>query len=208
LATIRSRKEIRPVSSVIPFAPYFHDEHAAYAFVEACLWPNGSVCPHCGSVDRSGKLGGKSTRVGLYKCYDCRKPFTVKLGTLFEGSNLKLHIWLRAMYLLCARGNRVSSGRLHEILGVTAKTAWLVRHRIRESMRQGTIPAPLAAAFANGRTAMPRPSGTLAVSVPAQRSWSTSWNMTADHRHFTQLPTISRRRKGAWWVGQTEGSLE
>ncbi len=194
--------------SVIPFAPHFHDERAAHLFVEGLLWPGGRVCPHCGSVERSGKLGGKSTRVGLYKCYECRKPFTVKLGTLFESSNLKLHIWLRAMYLLCAAKNRVDSARLHESLGVTAKTAWMVRHRIRDAMRRGGIPAPLAQAFANGRLSMPRHSKVPAVTAPARRSWSTSWNMAADHARFTTTPAIARPRKVAWWVGQVEGGLE
>ncbi|PKU21639.1 transposase [Telmatospirillum siberiense] len=195
------------MSSVIPFAPHFHDEQAAYAFVEACLWSKGPLCPHCGSVSRSGRLSGKSTRVGLYKCYDCRKPFTVRLGTLFESSNLKLHIWLRAMYLLCAVRNRANSSRLQESLGVTAKTAWLVRHRIREAMRQGAIPAALVAAFANGRRVLPRQSGALSISVPARRSWSTSWNTAADHHQFTKVPAVSGHRKGVWWVGR-EGALE
>jgi transposase-like protein len=196
------------VSSVIPFAPHFHDERAAYAFVEACLWSEGRVCPHCGSVDRSGKLGGKSTRLGLYKCYDCRKPFTVKLGTLFESSNLKMHIWLRAMYLLCASRNGLNSSRLHESLGVTVKTAWLVRQRIREAMRQHAIPTSLISVFALGRPAMPKYSNKVPAPVPARRSWSTSWNTAADHERFTSQPSISGRRKGTWWVGQVKGALE
>ena len=65
-------------------AAHFHNDEAAYAFVEARLWPTGPVCPHCGGVERISKMGGKSTRIGLYKCYQCRKPFTVKIGTIFE----------------------------------------------------------------------------------------------------------------------------
>ena len=67
--------------------PRFHGEQAAYEWVEALVWPNGRVCPHCGVVDNSGKLMGKTTRIGLYKCYACRKPFTVKIGTIFEASS-------------------------------------------------------------------------------------------------------------------------
>jgi transposase-like protein len=59
-------------------APHFHNEEAAYVYVEARVWPHGPVCPHCGGFDRIGKMGGKSTRIGTYKCYQCRKPFTVK----------------------------------------------------------------------------------------------------------------------------------
>lgn len=72
--------------------PQYHDEEAAYAFVEARLWPNGPVCPKCGETERIGKLKGTSTRIGVHKCYKCRKPFTVKVGTIFEASNVKMHI--------------------------------------------------------------------------------------------------------------------
>lgn len=195
------------MSSVIPFAPYFHDEQAAHAFVEACLWPGGPVCPHCGSANRSGKLAGKSTRVGLHKCYDCRRPFTVRLGTLFESSNLKLHIWLRALYLLCVLKNRSGSAHLQESTGVTAKTAWLVRNRVRDAMRQGGIPAVLIAALAEARRILPGQSGPLALPLPARRSWSTSWNTATNHQHFTTLPAISSHRKGVWWAGR-DGALE
>jgi len=72
------------------------DEKAAYAYVEARIWPQGRVCPHCGVVDRSGPLKGKSTRIGVYKCYACRKPFTVKVGTIFEDSHVPMRLWLQA----------------------------------------------------------------------------------------------------------------
>ncbi len=71
-------------------APHFHDEAAAFKFVEDRVWPTGPVCPHCGSVERIGKLEGKSTRLGVYKCYACRKPFTVRVGTIFEDSHIEL----------------------------------------------------------------------------------------------------------------------
>ena len=115
-------------------APHFHDEEAAYAFVEARIWPNGPVCPHCGSVERIGKMGGKSTRIGLYKCYACRKPFTVKIGTVFESSHVEMKLWLQAMHLMCASKKGISSNQLHRTLGVTLKTAWFMSHRIREAM--------------------------------------------------------------------------
>lgn len=118
-------------------AKHFHDEEAAYAFVEARIWPEGPVCPHCGGVERIGKMGGKSTRIGAYKCYQCRKPFTVKIGTIFEASHVPMHIWLQAMYLIAGSKKGVSSNQLHRILGVTLKTAWFMSHRIREAMEQG-----------------------------------------------------------------------
>ncbi len=116
-------------------APHFHDEKAAYAFVEARIWPEGPVCPHCGGVDRIGKMGGKSTRIGAYKCYQCRKPFTVKIGTIFEASHVPMRIWLQAMYLTAGSKKGISSNQLHRTLGVTLKTGWFMAHRIREAMR-------------------------------------------------------------------------
>lgn len=115
----------------------FHDEAAAYEFVEARLWQNGPNCPHCGGVERIGKMGGKSTRIGTYKCYQCRKPFTVKVGTIFEGSHVALHVWLQAIYLIAGSKKGISSNQLHRTLGVTLKTAWFMSHRIREAMRSG-----------------------------------------------------------------------
>ena len=120
-------------------APNFHNEEAAYAYVEARIWPEGPVCPHCGGVERIGKMGGKSTRVGAYKCYQCRKPFTVKIGTIFESSHVALHLWLQAMYLIAGSKKGISSNQLHRTLSVTLKTAWFMSHRIREAMRSGDL---------------------------------------------------------------------
>src|ERR1700729_2580174 len=120
-------------------AAAFQDETAAYAWVEARVWPDGPICPHCGGVDRIGKLQGKSTRVGVYKCYQCRKPFTVKVGTVFEDSHVPMRFWLQAMYLLCSSKKGISSNQLHRTLGVTLKTAWFMSHRIREAMRSGDL---------------------------------------------------------------------
>jgi transposase-like protein len=116
-------------------AKAIHDEAAAYVWVEARLWPSGPVCPHCGGVDRIGKMKGKSTRIGAYKCYQCRKPFTVKVGTVFEDSHVPMHHWLQAIYLMCSSKKGISSNQLHRTLGVTLKTAWFMSHRLREAMR-------------------------------------------------------------------------
>jgi transposase-like protein len=116
-------------------AEYFHNEEAAYAFVEARVWPRGPVCPHCGGTERNSKMGGKSTRIGAYKCYDCRKPFTVKIGTIFEASHIPLRLWLQAIFLMASSKKGVSSNQLHRTLGVTLKSAWFMSHRIREAMK-------------------------------------------------------------------------
>src|ERR1700733_8762560 len=129
-----SRKHGVMTKSVLE-ARAFQDETAAYAWVEARVWPEGPICPHCGGVERIGKLQGKSTRVGVYKCYQCRKPFTVKVGTVFEDSHVPMRFWLQAMYLLCSSKKGISSNQLHRTLGVTLKTAWFMSHRLREAMR-------------------------------------------------------------------------
>ncbi len=124
--------------------PRFHNEEAAYAYVESVLWPKGPVCPHCGATKRVGKLHGKSYRIGLYKCYVCRKQFTVKIGTIFEDSHVPLDVWVSAIYLVAASKKGISSNQLHRTLGVTLKTAWFMSHRIREAMRNGDL-APFGA---------------------------------------------------------------
>ncbi len=127
------------MSHAILSHPRFHNEEAAYAFVEKQLWPNGPVCPHCGSKERIGKLKGKSFRVGLYKCYVCRKPFTVKIGTIFEDSHIPMHIWLQAIFGICSGKKGISSNQFHRTLGITLKSAWFMSHRIREAMRNGDL---------------------------------------------------------------------
>lgn len=121
----------------------FHNEAAAYEWVEARLWPNGPQCPRCKGTERVGKLQGKSTRAGVYKCYACKKPFTVKVGTIFEDSHVKLHIWLQAIHLVCSSKKGISANQLHRTLKVTLKTAWFMGHRIREAMRNGSLAAPM-----------------------------------------------------------------
>jgi len=131
-------------------APYMHDEAAAFAHVEAMLWPDGPVCPHCGVVDRAYRLEGVRTKAtkknpegkvrhGLWKCRECRKQFTVRKGTIFEESHLPLHLWLQAIHLMMSSKKGISSHQLHRVLGITYKSAWFLTHRIRECMRSGEL---------------------------------------------------------------------
>jgi transposase-like protein len=124
--------------SAVLTAKHFRNEAAAYKWVETRLWAAGRACPHCGVVGDSGALKGKSTRMGVYKCYSCRKPFTVKVGTIFESSHVKLHLWLQAMHLMAASKKGFSTNQLHRTLGVSIQTAWFMSHRIRMAM----APAP------------------------------------------------------------------
>ena len=117
-------------------APHMQTEAGAFAYVEARLWPNGPVCPHCGETDRVGRLNGKTTRPGLCKCYACKKPFTVRMGTIFESSHLPLHLWLQVIHLFCASKKGISTRQIQRMLQCSMKTAWFLGHRIREAVAE------------------------------------------------------------------------
>ena len=120
-------------------APHFHNEEAAFAYVEALLWPQGPVCPHCVNCDgdRIGRLQGKSSRIGLRKCYGCRGTFTVRMGSIFEDSHLPLRLWLQVIHLMCASKKGLSTRQIQRMLQCSMKTAWHLSHRIREAMKDG-----------------------------------------------------------------------
>lgn len=129
--------------------PYFQNEKAAFAHLEKIVWKEGVICPHCGSVDSARRLQGVkakngNVRIGLWKCYakECRKQFTVRVGTVFESAHIPLHKCLQAVYLMTASKKGVSAHQLHRILEITYKSAWFLAHRIREAMRDGTL-APM-----------------------------------------------------------------
>lgn len=115
-------------------AAHFQDEAAAFAYVEKALWPHGPVCPFCTEKERIGELKGVTTRRGLRKCYACRKPFTVRIGTIFESSHLALHLWLQVIHLMCASKKGVSTRQIQRMLNCSMKTAWHLTHRIRLAM--------------------------------------------------------------------------
>src|SRR5437763_1706141 len=121
--------------------PEFHDAEKAREWLESELWPDGPVCPHCGTINQATLLKGKTTRPGLYQCNACREPFTVTVGTLYERSHIPLTKWLMATHLMMASKKGVSSLQLHRMLGIGKKSAWFMAHRIRESLRP-TKPEP------------------------------------------------------------------
>ncbi len=126
--------------------PYMHNEAAAFAHVEAMLWPHGPVCPRCGVVGNAYELNGVRSkpskkhpkgkeRHGLKKCKDCGKQFTIRNGTIFEESHIELNLWLQAIYLMTSSKKGISSHQLARTIGITVKSAWFMSHRIREAMR-------------------------------------------------------------------------
>jgi len=119
-------------------AAYFHDEAAAFAELEATLWPHGPVCPRCGGLDRITTV--KGGRMGLRRCGPCKRQFTVTVGTVFESSHVPLNLWLQAVYLMCSSKKGISSHQLMRTLDVQYKTAWFMTHRIREAMTAGLPP--------------------------------------------------------------------
>lgn len=116
--------------------PQFQDADKAREYLEAIRWPHGPVCPHCGSLNKEHyALQGKAHRPGLWKCKDCRKQFSVTVGTVFERSKVPLHQWMQAVFLICSSKKGCSSHQLQRTLGVQYKTAWFMTHRIREAMK-------------------------------------------------------------------------
>jgi len=115
--------------------PIYADENKAREHLESILWPNGPACPRCGAIDaRITKLQGKSTRPGVYKCKDCRKPFSVTVGTVMERSHIPLTKWVLAAHLMASSKKGMSAHQLHRMLGTTYETAWFLAHRLREAM--------------------------------------------------------------------------
>lgn len=122
--------------------PEFHSEEAAFAHLEKIIWADGKACPHCGGVDRITKVKAnpaKRIREGLWRCGDCKKQFTVKIGTVFEHMRLPLHKALQAVYLMTSSKKGISAHQLHRVLEITYKSAWFLCHRIREAMRDGDL---------------------------------------------------------------------
>jgi transposase-like protein len=127
--------------------PRFTDPVAAAEYLESIRWPNRVTCPHCGEAKREPyRLKSKATKRRLWKCRrnECRKQFTVTVGTIFEASHIPLNKWLAAFYLLCSSKKGMSAHQLHRMLGVTYKTAWFMFHRIREAMRDPAFTSRLS----------------------------------------------------------------
>ena len=112
----------------------FHDETKAREWLEARLWPQGPICPKCGTIGEATLMQGDSHRSGLYQCNSCREPFTVTVGTLYERSKVPLHKWLAATHLMMASKKGVSALQIGRMLGLSKKTAWFLCHQDSRSL--------------------------------------------------------------------------
>ncbi|MCC6398786.1 MAG: IS1595 family transposase [Bacteroidetes bacterium] len=127
------------------FAPQYQNEDNARALLEALLWPEGPICPHCGVLDDATKMNreeGTDThgRKGLYQCRGCRKQFTVTVATIFEDSKIPLHKWLMAFHLMCSSKKGVSALQLQRELELGSyRSAWFMCHRIGWAMMQSPM---------------------------------------------------------------------
>jgi transposase-like protein len=116
--------------------PIYHDEDAARAHLESLLWADGPECPRCGVTGaRITKLQGNSTRPGVYNCKDCRKPFSVTVGTVMERSKIPLSKWNLATHFMAASKKGMSALQLQRMMGTNYETAWFLFHRLREAAR-------------------------------------------------------------------------
>lgn len=134
--------EMKGTVNLAHLGMHFSDDDKARELLEAMRWPNGAACPHCGGADPyrlTVKASGKNkvARKGLWKCSQCRKQFTVTVGTIFEGSRIGISKWLLAIHLMCASKKGMSAHQLHRMLGITYKCAWFVAHRLRAAMAEG-----------------------------------------------------------------------
>lgn len=120
-------------------------EGQAREYLEHLRWPTGVACVHCGSVNVA-KLQGKATRPGVFKCRDCRKQFTVTVGTIFEDSHIPLQKWIMAFHLMCASKKGISALQLMRMLDLKGyKSAWHLAHRVRHAMNNEPLKTMLGA---------------------------------------------------------------
>ena len=125
--------------NLVSIAKYLTNEDEAIKFFESIRWTDGPVCPHCGGegYHLTAKSDSKRPgRKGLLKCRECRKQFSVRIGTIFEDSKIPIGKWLMAIHLMCSSKKGISALQLKRNLKVAYQTAWFMCHRIRYCMTQ------------------------------------------------------------------------
>jgi len=129
---------LKSFNSMLQMMQAIPDEQTAIDHFTAIRWKNGAFCPHCGST-RVYHFSDKRN----HKCGDCRKRFSIRVGTIFEDSKLPLRTWLLAIWLITAHKKGIASTQLAKDLGITQKSAWFVTHRLREAIRTQSFNRPL-----------------------------------------------------------------
>lgn len=104
-------------------------------FMMPLVWPKGVTCPHCGVIADHHFIQSRA----IWRCRDCKKQFSIKIGTVMEDSPLGLDKWLVAMWLISNARNGISSYEIHRALGITQKSSWFLLHRIRLAMKTGSF---------------------------------------------------------------------
>lgn len=162
--------------------PHFQDADEARKYLENLRWADGVVCPHCGVIGGHYELKGKSTRPGVYKCGACSDQFTVTVGTVFERSKIKLHIWLQAVHLMSASKKGISAKQIERMLGVSYKTAWFMCHRIREAMTISPTAGPMG--------------GPDTIVEADETYWGNLYKARAGHGHKMKVVSLVERESG------------
>lgn len=125
--------------TLIQMMSAFPDEQSAIDHFTAIRWQSGAYCPLCGG-DRVYHFSDKRT----HKCGDCRKRFSIKVGTIFEDSKIELRKWFMAVWLITSHKKGIASTQLAKDVGVTQKTAWFMLHRLRHASQTGSFNRPLS----------------------------------------------------------------
>ena len=129
---------IQELNSLIDKMKVFSDEQACIDHLTAVRWSDGAFCPHCGSTKVYHFKDKRS-----HKCGDCRKPFSIRVGTIFEDSKLSLQRWFIAIYLVTSHKKGIASTTLAKDLGITQKSAWFVLQRLRHAAKTRSFNKPL-----------------------------------------------------------------
>jgi transposase-like protein len=118
---------------------HFRSEDLACSFLESYIWPDKAECPSCGEHQRIGRLNGFTTTIGTWKCYACRKPFSARRNTLFEGSHIPVHVWLQGLYILAGTDFQIGAKRLATILGLSLRSAFLIKQKVQRLANHSTL---------------------------------------------------------------------
>ena len=133
MAQKASGKHFRKGLTLRKVMQMFPDSATAEAWIIEKRWPDGVICPHCGS--HNVQTGASHPTMPM-RCRDCRKRFSAKTGTVMQGSNLGYDVWVIAGFLMSTHLKGVASMKLHRDLGVTYRTAWHLAHRLRETWKR------------------------------------------------------------------------